>query len=577
MKTITIDLDEDLSEICDRISNIQSKEILLLIPKGALLLKNPIHAQVLFKKSKDEKKDLLVFTHDESGKALLKKTGFRLYQGTVKKRQKVISGKLKSLPESPVRKRDAAPVSLNEMAGSISERTQKNLSRPQKKFQNEQSWELSKLLLLRTLRRKTVLALSLICGLFFLVVLYIAIPSATIYIKASSNVLETTVNVTLADPNIFKTLFKTTERHVIPMTPISATFEESLTYPATGRIFTGNSSTCTLKLQNQRNSPWELVEKTRFLEKSGIVLRSGAPVKVPSARYTVVRDANGIAVQKKIPGEAVVAVKADERDIHGEIIGERGNLQANTILILPALSSFNQTLLTAINEFPCIGGKTSSDSFITDEDLKAGKEKMVNLLEHKGKGYLMDKTSAENITREKSGIARGYLVLLDLPESIRTTLLGVEIPPDLTGKKADNFFIKGKMKVDGVAYEDQAYGERLEENLISKVHPDKILSSIDSEASTKSPVYSDSDFTTLSRVKLSVTVRGIEEYNFDARSEKGQEILQKILDYVPGKSLVEASAFITNLEEIEKAHIAVWPWWKKTLPERRGSIEIKVE
>ena len=32
----------------------------------------------------------------------------------------------------------------------------------------------------------------------------------------------------------------------------------------------------------------------------------------------------------------------------------------------------------------------------------------------------------------------------------------------------------------------------------------------------------------------------------------------------------------SNLEEIQKSHISIWPFWKNTLPERAYSISIKV-
>src|SRR5690606_3569213 len=129
----------------------------------------------------------------------------------------------------------------------------------------------------------------------------------------------------------------------------------------------------------------------------------------------------------------------------------------------------------------------------------------------------------------------------------------------------------------GFAYEQQNYFEILEQSLLAKVHPSKVISSIDYNSTTSNIVFSDSDLENLSKVKLSVTVRGVEEYNFDPRSEKGKELINRILNYVPGKTSVEASYFITNLEEIQKSYISIWPFWKNTLPERTSSISIKVQ
>ena len=112
---------------------------------------------------------------------------------------------------------------------------------------------------------------------------------------------------------------------------------------------------------------------------------------------------------------------------------------------------------------------------------------------------------------------------------------------------------------------------------MSRVHPEKVLSQIDFDSATQNIVFSDSDLESLSNIKVSVTVRGIEEYNFDPRSDEGQQIVNRILDYVPGIPNVDAHYFIANLEQIQQARISIWPFWKNELPTRRSSITIKVQ
>jgi len=581
MKTLYVDIDAEVSDLIGKITVMKGSQILLVIPKGAQIFKNSIHFKLLQQKAIEEKKELQVFTNDETGQKMVEKSGIKLYQGHLRKRPTILSAQLGKLPQKEVKKQEYRRVSITE----ISDKARKSIpkapmSKPQKKQQKKEQREWTQFFLFSTLRKKTIIAFTTLSLLFFGIVFYVAVPSATIFLTPASNVLESTINIIFADPNLEQALFRNPSSHVVSTIPIELTFEKSILYKPTGKVFTGSSARCNLKVLNQRTSSWTLLAKTRFQDGSGVVFRSRDQVEVPAARFQVVKDEQGNAQNQKVPGSLIVSVEADEFDENGNVIGARGNLIAGTVFSLPGLSKFNQTLLSATNERACTGGVTQFYSIVTEDDIKASQQKIVDELEKTAREYLVDYVSGENVKRADQKSGGGYisqLQLFDHPQVIRFELLNTLVPPNLKGQKMEEFSVSGKMKVRGFAYEQQNYYEILEQGLLAKVHPNKVMEKIDYHSTTSNLVFSDSNLTDLSRVKLSVTVRGVEEYNFDPRSEKGREIIDRILNFIPGKSTLEASYFISNLEEIQKSNISIWPFWKNTLPERASSITIKVQ
>ena len=581
MKTLYIDIDEEITDVVPKIVNMQGKQFLLVIPKDARLFKNLLNMKVLKKKADEKEKVLQVFTNDEKGKKIVEKSGIKLYQGALRKRKIQRSAQLSSLPEKELGDTLQRKVSITDLSHkSRKKSSQKAISSaPQRKSEQQRQREWGRFFLINTLRKRTVMGFTLLAIAFFFVVLYVAIPSATIYLAPSTNVIEKTVNVTFADSVTQEALFRIPNEHIIPSVPIELIFERDLVYESTGKVFTGIHARCNLKVVNEKTSPWPLVSRTRFQDSAGIVFRIREAVEVPAARFQVVRDEEGHPSREKVPGTILVSVEADELDEGGNIIGERGNLKAGTLFTLPGLSPFNQTLLTALNEKPCVGGKTDFYAVVMEDDLKAAEQKIVEVMELAAKEFLQEYVANKNLERGQGSQDQqtgDVLELFDHPRAMAFEMLETSFPRGIVGERTDEFSVSGKMKVRGLAYERPAYYRVLEEGLASKVHPDKVLSSIEYQSTTYTIVYSDSDLDGLSRLKISVTVRGREEYNFDPRSDQGRSIIDQIMGYVPGKSKEQALYYIQNLEEIQTAHISIWPFWKAELPERVSSLSIKV-
>jgi len=557
--------------VLHRIRSLKTDHLLLVIPKKAQIFKNAVNLKLLKETMSDLRKEIVIFTNDDSGKVLASRAGIRLYQGQVTAAGNQTSS-LEKLPEKPILRQEGKKRSISEISNESQKKTSKTiLSAPQKREQKKEKKLWMKNFFLMTLKKKTIIAFSALSLASFFLVLYIAIPSATVTVKPESNVLEATVNMLFADPKTEKNLRSSFNSHIIPSRRFEITYDEIVVQKTTGKVFTGRSAECTVKIKNLRTTPWALLPKTRLQNSEGVVFRSQADLLVGASQYVLKRDASGKLTQEKIPGTLIAHLEADEHDEKGGIIGARGNLPAGAKLRFPGLSAANQLILTAETEGPCTGGVTDYYSVVTKDDLLAAKKKTEEMMKKSGKERLLKSVEQENLDQ------KSHLVVFDSPGAIRFDILSISVPPDLEGKRFDDFRILGKMNVIGIAYEKQEYDDLLEEGLLAKVHPSKTLRSLDSDSSTSSIVYSDSDLKNLNRVKISVTVRGIEEYTLDPHTDRGQELVKRIKEAIPGKTISEAADFITNLEEIQKTHISVWPLWRTSLPDRPGSITIRVE
>lgn len=572
MKTIYIDLNEEITTIVGKIENVRSHNVVLVVPKKAQLFQSIINLKILLSKVQTLGKKLEIYTNDPKGKEICKKNNIDLYEGSITtigktKPIRVEGGMVKQKSLNGEKK-----VSLTELINSEHRRAKMEtlLSKPQTQKQHQEKMKWTQLLFFSTLRKKTTFVfLSASIGLLFLVS-YIALPSATVYITPDSNVVEKTINITLADRQKRADLLRQTGRNIIPSFTIETVFEQNLTYATQGKVFIGNNAECELTILNTRGSTWELIEQTRLQSPEGIIFRLPKGIQVPAASYESVPNAQGSNTRERVPGRVTLRLTADELDANGEIAGAGGNLQEGVTFTFPALSAENQELISAKNFKPCSGGLTASYAIVTESDIEAAKKKMEQLLSKGAKDYLLEHIEALNLENHTN------LVLFDDPQLIREQIVEINLPLSALGQKTEALVVNGKMKVNGVAYNEEDYFSILDEELLKKVHPSKRLASIDRNSTTHSIVYSDSDIADLSRVKLSVTVKGIEEYNFDPESPEGRAVLDKILSAIPGKTKSDAEFFISNMEEIRKTRIAVWPFWQDTIPGLKSSVSIKI-
>jgi hypothetical protein len=79
-QTFYIDIDEEITSIVDRLRRAKSQEIIIVVPKRALLIQSIVNLKLLKKESENLRKQIIIVTQDKLGKLLVEKAGITIEQ-----------------------------------------------------------------------------------------------------------------------------------------------------------------------------------------------------------------------------------------------------------------------------------------------------------------------------------------------------------------------------------------------------------------------------------------------------------------------------------------------------------------
>lgn len=574
-KVLYIEIDDEVTNIYDRLKNIRMKNVYMVVPKRAVLFHSIVNLKILKRKAEDLNKNIFIITNDQNGMHLAGKIGLPVYDKIEGDHPSLVSGKfleeqqnITPLKASINALNEDAPTRRKDRKFSITDLIKKSrktkfepLSRMLKKSvpvnqikqkNTKEKKDKGKLVVVAP-NRHALVSLVIVSVLVLVVITYIALPGATIALTPKSNVIDTSVNVHLADIEKNRAELDTHPVHMIPSYTITKKIEKVLTYQATGKEFKGENATGTIKVINASGNVWPLVARTRFQTADGLVFRISNPVSVPAARG-----------EEK--GTLDVTVTADELDVFDQVIGDRGNIGPSNFF-LPGLSEENQKKLYAESSTPFSGGNTIVTKKVSPEDLEAARMKMVSDLQASAEAEL------QSYVKERNGAQKTNLELLKGTEVISMSEPKVTIPTGLEGQKLDNFEVSGEMIASGTAYNIDDLLSILKTELKLKKSPQKKLFRIDDESLSYKIVEIEKS---VGKIKITANLKGIEEFELSPDKENGQRLIKKIKDHILNKNVSEAELYIQNLPEIDKVHIESWPAWSPTLPGIPDNIKIEI-
>ncbi len=573
-KVIYIEIDDEITAIYDRLKQMKLKNLYLVVPKRAVLFQSIVNLKILKRKAEDLGKNVFIVTNDQNGIHLAGKIGLPVYDKLEgHEHPSLVSGKfaddrqditplkasINALDDDTPTRRKERKYSLTELLrkskkvgfSSLSKSfsAQPKTSKQNKKKNKE---EKSKFVVVAP-NRHALVSLIIVSLLILVTITYIALPGATIALTPKSDVIETHVNVTLADIESNRAELDTHPVNTIPSYTMVKRIQKVFTYSATGKDFKGTNATGTITILNEADNSWPLVAKTRFQTGDGLVFRIANPVVVPQATTDA-------------PGKLDVTVVADELDDYGQVMGERGNIQPSKFF-LPGLSGENQKKLYAESTQPFTGGATLVIQTITAEDIEAARAKMESDLKNSAEAEL------QAYVKERNDSQKTNLELLKGGTAIETSDPVIEIPSGLEGQKLESFEVHGEIVASGTSYNRDDLLSILKTELKLKKNPQKRLYKIDEESLSYRIVDNDK---TSKKIKITATIKGVEEYEISPDKENGQRLIKKIKEHILGKEVLEAELYIQNLPEIDKVVIESWPAWSPTIPSIPDNIKIEV-
>lgn len=567
-KVIYIEIDDEITAVYDQVKRLKMEDIYIVVPKRAVLLQSIVNLKILKKKLEELDKNIAVVTSDKTGTKLAHQAGLTVYDKVENANDEIIERVLQQEKDiTPIKAasneyEETSPRRLDEKKVSIHDIVSKkgikmgikNRIMPIFKRKKKKKNPFRPRFTIFAPNRTAVTALIIASVLILLMITYIALPGATIYLTPKSNVLERSVNIVLADLEKNKGELSNHLAHMIATYPMFKTIQKKMIYNATGVHFKGENARGKITLINKANREWTLVPRTRFQTDDGTVFRIQIYTKVPPAT------ADG-------PGKIGVDVTADEFDIYGQVVGDRGNI-GPTKFFLPGLRESSRELLFGESYEPMSGGKTTTIKFISKEDLDSAGKKI------KDEILASAQSELEKYVEQKNKIQGINLSLLTGPSSIKKGNPRIYVPYELEGQERENFEVSSEVEVSGVAYNKEEFTNILKEELRNRKSPAKKLVNID-ENSIAYQIFEKNE--SAGKVKVTATIKGVEEYEIDPDKENGRRLLKKVTEHILGMNKKNAEKYIQNLPEIDKVVIKTWPMWTPLLPKVPENIEVKIE
>jgi len=575
-KVLFIEIDEEITTICDRMRKLPHKKIYIVVPQRALLFQSIVNLKILKRKAYDLEKNVFIITNDTCGVHMSQQVGLSVYnriegegvnssteiESNNHLRIRPIEASINTVKEGAPSRLKSKKITIGQLVKSIKKRRVKIVSEKLKingpikikKAQKKQKKTKESKLVLVAPNRHAVITLVIVSVLLLLTITYIALPNATVILTAKSNQVEKFVNITLADSIRHRVELEGRPTNMIASYPVEVKISKRITHYANGKEFKGENASGTITVINTSNKDWSLIPRTRFQTSDGIVFRSQSFVSVPKAHGDQ-------------PGALDVQVVADELDAYDQVVGEKGNI-GPTRFFLPGLKASNQKKLYAESKSQMTGGKTNVIKHILAEDIDAAKEKLERTL--KGEAEIILKNEIDKQNREK----KLGLTLLKGKSAITFSNLTIDVPQNLEGQKLDEFELFGEVQAKGLAYNENEFLNILKTELNAKKNPQKRLVRVNTDAISIKIFDVEEDN---KKVRVTAGIKGVEEFDIQPGRENGTRLIDKIKSHVLGKKIDESEQFIQNLPEINKVEIDSWPFWAPTMPNVPENIKIVIK
>ena len=543
-----IDQNTDLSEITTALKNTKADTVVFVLPQKSIIFESIVNLQILRGEAEEKKKNLIIISKYAKGRKMCETGGIEAHDTLEHWEKKIphhtVAAK-KNVPAdfSSTSRIRRVPIVIDtgaeDQGQESSEPTnwRELLARP--------SWQ----------ALSGLLAFSV--GLF-LFLSFLAFPGATLEIKPEKKGMEIITNIKLINSEKQETVTLSPHENTILGFPIESIFEKEMDFSTITKEFQGSNASGELVILNTFPEERRLRPTTRFQTDTGIIFRIDDWVVLPAATL----DAQGAIV----PGERIVTVQADEKDIYGELIGERGNITPRKFF-LPGLEPSARKNLWAESYIPFNGGFTDWVPRITQADIDAAQRKIEAEL-------LASATEdMQRFVTEKNAREQEDLVLLLGDKFEERTIMDIIVEDNILGTTQESFHISARLKVRTWAYSMAELYELIWNEFSTKTDRRTQLAAIDINTSSPELLERDEENGML---KISVAARGAQEFLIDPRSEAGIRFVNKIKEQIVGIDVAQAEAIVANQEEVSEVNISIWPFWSRNIPNLPENIAIKL-
>lgn len=582
-RVIYVNIDDEVATIYDQILKKKHTHIYLVVPNRADLFQSIINLKILKRKASDISKEIAVVTTDETGKYFAQKAQIDCYEtiqditGNRKVNPKPVpkdniiqvSNKQNQISEVEVSEQETTDEDKSKQKFSLNSYFNDKITSSKQNFKNFVYTKIPKLdpqnqkFIVTKPNKNLILSIGFTSLVLLFFVAYISLPNSVVAITPNFIPIEQKVNITLADNDRHENWIRTTANKAVPMYKITpGLVENTIEFKPTGYDLDGQNAEGEIVIYNTSDREFPLVPFTRFQTDNGIIIRSK-------------RFANVAPGTPENPTTITVPVVADALDINRIPVGERGNLPAQTKLIIPGLRAETQQQVYGIVETSLKGGVTSKDRIVTENDLIAAEQ--LALEELRNQYALKLKQYVDQYNLDHSLALQLFNNALTFEVSDEQAL----VDQTLLGKKMQTFNVTARANIAGFAYDHSEFIDILVRQLKNVQSPDKELSKIDTENIQINILDTLDDVSIKTKlaegfIEVTATITGVEKYLLDPNSTSGRILIEKILQNITTLEVEDAKRYIQGLPEIDKVDISTWPFWAPTLPNKAENIKIKI-
>jgi hypothetical protein len=551
MKTIYLNLEDDINKITARIAKESAPELVLVFPKASFLFSDSINLRLLKKQVDLLGKDVSILTMDEVGQMYAKEAGFALKFLP----KKAGHGRFSDItprraPAKPARtRRVTRPVETAVVAPQVaySETEQETAPEPvsteiQDLFQplsvsdtvfshpNKPQPELKEIKPKNKKMQKIALmgfvAASLIVVLLLVLVV---LPSATVTVHAKTQAVARDVELSAAtaitEPDSSKL--------ALPATLIKKTIDVNDQITTSGKREVGSKAQGTVLVYNLSKNSLNLKASTTTLSVGG-------------KQYSFTEDLAGV---KSVANGNVPESELRIANIIAQNGGEDSNLPAGTrIEITNQVFGAQPQFLYAKSRTAITGGTSRFISVIDENDYKSAQEQ----LKAKAVQQIQEELKSQNLTFLENAHAP-----FEVSEFVADKPIGTESP---------QFQATGKVAVVGLAFNTDDLANLIR-NRISATFP------------------SGKHLQDKSQDTVTVKVRGTPDINngilgLSAHYESSASYDLDIGDIRPkiaGKSKEEVSELLLSRPEVDRVDITLSPSWQTSIPRFQAKIKVDIK
>lgn len=545
IKSIYLNLEDDVSKVSSRLKRESASEIVLVVPKKGMLFADSINLRLLKKQADLLGKTVSIMTMDELGQVYAKEAGFEIkyltkVSGTKSSGDIRFSPRTESLKKPLMTKRPqvrsaeekpsqtikqvikkvapiipAATVAIKDSIFPHTEEVKKhNLFQPQIAQELEPARRVTQV-------QKFVIGFTILSIIVIASLMFIFLPSAEINVFAKSqNVsrdVDVSVNTSSASPD--------QARLTLPATRVEKEFMVNNKFDTLGKKDVGTKAEGTVRIYN-------------FTGKS-LNLRAGTTkLLVGEKSYIFESDQNGIKP----------TTSASNSPNSGKIIavegGESSNLPTGTRLEITNQVFGNQPqVLYAVVDSPVIGGSSRLISTITQEDLNKAQESL----------------KLQAIEMLKADLNQNGLLL---PEKAFTLNATDFIASAQVGTETPTFTSSLKVAISGLAFNSEQLTIMMRERLLTTLGAEVNLQ----EASKDKLTFGIKDFDLATGfMRMTVHYESGAIASVDTNSIPAQ---------IAGKSKEEASEVLLDNDAIAQVDIILSPSWQKKIPRFKQKINV---